>query len=70
MNSAFNQMPLDAQSRRLTQIAIGNQQYAFSRLFYGMSIERAAFSAFMSKTFRALILSKNVIPFLNEVFIQ
>ena len=27
MNGAYNQMPLDDQSRRLTQFVIGNQQY-------------------------------------------
>ena len=26
MNSAYNKMPLDEQSRRLTQFVIGNQQ--------------------------------------------
>ena len=52
MNSAYNQMPLDEQSRRLTQFVIGNQQYEFNRLFYGISIGPAAFSAFMSKIFR------------------
>ena len=59
MNSAYNQMPLDEQSRRLTQFVIGNQQYEFNRLFYGISIGPAAFSAFMSKIFRPLILKKN-----------
>ena len=49
MNSAYNQMPLEEQSRRLTQFVIGNQQYEFNRLFYGISIGPAAFSAFMSK---------------------
>ena len=58
MNSAYNQMPLDEQSRRLTQFVIGNQQYEFNRLFYGISIGPAAFSAFMSKIFRPLILKK------------
>ena len=43
MNSAYNQMPLDDQSRRLTQIFIGNQQYEFNRLFYSISIGPAAF---------------------------
>ena len=52
MNSAYNQMPLDEQSRRLTQFVIGNQQYEFDRLFYGISIGPAAFSAFMSRIFR------------------
>ena len=56
MNSAYNQMPLDKQSRRLTQFVIGNQQYEFNRLFYGISIRPAPFSAFMSKIFRQLIL--------------
>ena len=32
MNSAYNQMPLDEQSRRLTQFVIGNQQYEFNRI--------------------------------------
>ena len=70
MNSAYNQMPLDEQSRRLTQFVIRNQQYEFNRLFYGISIEPAAFSAFMSKIFRPLILKKNAITYLDDVFMQ
>ena len=70
MNSACNQMPLDEQSRRLTQFVIGNQQYEFNRLFYGISIGPAAFSAFMSKIFRRLILNKNAITYLDDVFMQ
>ena len=62
MNSAYNQMPQDEQSRRLTQFVIGNQQYEFNRLFYGISIGPAAFSAFMSKIFRPLILKKTQSP--------
>ena len=48
MNSASNQKPLDEQSQ-LTQFVIGNQQYEFNRIFYGISTGPAAFSAFMSK---------------------
>ena len=70
MNSAYNQMPLDEQSRRLTHFVIGNQQYEFNRLFYGISIGPAAFSAFMSKIFRPLILKKNAITYLDDVFMQ
>ena len=70
MNSAYNQKPLDEQSRRLTQFVIGNQQYEFNRLFYGISIGPAAFSAFMSKIFRPLILKKNAITYLDDVFMQ
>ena len=65
MTSAYNQMPIDEQSRRLTHFVIGNQQYEFNRLFYGISIGPAAFSAFMSKTFGSQIL-KN----LDDVFMQ
>ena len=35
-NSAYNQIPLDEQSRRLTQFGIGNQQYEFNRFFHGI----------------------------------
>ena len=70
MNSAYNQMPLDEKSRRLTQFVIGNQQYEFNRLFYGISIGPAAFSAFMSKSLRPLILKKNAITYLDDVFMR
>ena len=58
------------QSRRLTQFVIGNQQIEFKRLFYGISIGPAAFSAIMSKIFRPLILDKNVITNLDDIFMQ
>ena len=70
MNSAFNQMQLDEQSQRLPQFVIGNQQNEVSRKFDGNFIGRAAFSAFMFKIFRPLILSKNVITYIDDVFIQ
>ena len=70
MNSAYNQMPLDEQSRRLTQFVIENQEYEFNRLFYGICTGPAAFSAFMSKTFRPLLLKKNAIIYLDDVFMQ
>ena len=70
MNSAYNQQPLDEQSRRLSQFVIGNQQYENKRLFYGISIGPAAFSAIMSKIVGPFIFSKNVITYLDDVFIQ
>ena len=63
-------MPLDEQSRRLTQFVIGNQQYEFNRVFYGISIGLASFSAFMSKLFRPLKLKKKSITYLDDVFMQ
>ena len=70
MNSAYTQMPLNEQSRRLTQFVIANQQYEFNRLFFGISIEPAAFSAFMSKNFRPRVLKKPAITYLDDVFMH
>ena len=63
-------MPLDERSRGLTQFIDGNQQYDFNRFFYGSFIGPAAFSAFVSKIFRPLILNKNAITYLDDVFMQ
>ena len=63
-------MPLDEQSRRLTQFVIGNQQYEFNRLLWGLSIRPAVFSSIMSKSLRPLIITKNLITYLNDVFMQ
>ena len=70
MNSAYDQTPQDEQSRRLTQFVIGNQQYEFNRVFYGVFIGPAALSAFMCKIFRPLILNKNANTYLDDVFMQ
>ena len=51
LNGAYNQMPLDEQSRRLKQFVIGNQQYEIDRILYGLSKGPAAFSALVSKNF-------------------
>ena len=63
-------MTLDEQSRRLTKFVIGNQQYEFNRLFDGISIGPAAFSEFMSPIVRPIILKKNAITYLDDIFMQ
>ena len=63
-------MPLDEQSRGLTQFVVGNQQNEFNRFFYRNFIGPAAFSAFSSKFFRPLLLNKNAIKYLDDVFTQ
>ena len=55
---------------RILQFIIGNQQYKFNRLFYGISIGPAAFSAFMKKNIRPLIFSENVITYIDDFFIR
>ena len=66
MNSAYKQMPVNEQSRRLTQFVIGSQPNEF----IGISIRPASFSAFRSKNCIQLILSKNINTYLDNVFIQ
>ena len=63
-------MPLDEQTRRLTQFVIGNQHYEFNGLFYGIPIKTVAFSAFMSKIFRLLIHNKIAFTYFDDLFMQ
>ena len=70
MNSAYNQMPLNKPSQRLTNVVIAGQQYCFKRLFYGISIGPAAFSSFMSSIFKPLIRKNKIITYLDDVFIH
>ena len=48
LHSAFNQITLDEQSIRYTHFTIGDEQYCFKRLFYGISIGPAAFAAILT----------------------
>ena len=68
MKSEHNQMTLDKKSRRLKQLFFDNQQFQTNRLFYIISIGRAIFSAIKTKSFKLLILGKNVIRYLDGVF--
>ena len=70
MNGAYNQMPLEKPSQRLTNFEIAGQQYCYKRLFYGISIGPAAFSSFMSSNFKPLIRKNKIITYLDDVFIQ
>ena len=70
MNSAYNQMPLDKPSQRLTNFVLAGQKYCFTRLFCGISIGPAAFSSFMSSIFKPLVRKIEIITYLGDVFIQ
>ena len=48
LNSAYNQITLDDQSIRYIHFTIGNEQYCFKRLFYGISIRPAAFASILT----------------------
>ena len=70
LNSAYNQIPLDEQSMRYTHFTIGNEQYCFKRLFYGISIGPAAFASILTHFLYPLIRKRTVITYFVDIFIQ
>ena len=70
LNSAYNQIPLDEQSMRYTHFTIGNEQYFFKRLFYGISIEPAAFALILTHFLYPLIRKGTVITYVDDIFTQ
>ena len=67
LNSAYNQIPLDEQSMRYTHFTIGNEQYCFKRLFYGISIGPASI---LTHFLFPLIRKGTVITYVDDIFIQ
>ena len=70
LNSAYNQIPLDEESMRYTHFTIGNEQYCFKRLFYGISIGPAAFASILTHFLYPLIRQGTVITYVDDIFIQ
>ena len=70
LNSAYNQIPLDEQSMIYTQFTIGNEQYCFKRLFYGISIGPAAFASILTHYLYPLIRKGTVISYVDDIFTQ
>ena len=70
LNSAYNQIPLDEESMRYTHFTIGNEQYCFKRLFYGISIGPAAFASILTHFLYPLIRKGTVITYVDDIFIQ
>ena len=70
LNNAYNKIPLDEQSMRYTHFTIGNEQYCFKRLFYGISIGPAAFASILTHFLYPLIRKGKVISYVDDIFIQ
>ena len=70
LNSAYNQIPLDEESMRYTHFTIGNEQYCFKRLFYGISIGPAIFASILTHFLYPLIRKGTVITYVDDIFIQ
>ena len=70
LNSAYKQLPLDEQSIRYTHFTIGNEQYCFKRLFYGISIGPAAFASILTHFLYPLIRKGTLVAYVDDIFIQ
>ena len=70
LNSAYNQNPLTNESKRYTHFTIGNEQFCFKRLFYGISIGPAAFASILTHFLYPLIRKGTVINYVDDIFIQ
>ena len=55
---------------RYTHFTIGNEQYCFKRLFYGISIAPAAFASILTHFLYPLIRKRTVINYVDDIFIQ
>ena len=70
LNSTYNQIPLNNESMRDTHFTIGNEQYCFKRLFFGISIGPAAFASILTHFLYPLIRKGTVITYVDDIFIQ
>ena len=55
---------------RYTNFTIGNEQYCFRRLFYGISIGQAAFASILNPFLYPLIRKGTVIIYVDDIFVQ
>ena len=55
---------------RYTPFTIGDEQYCFKRLFYGISIGPAAFASIITHFLYPLIRKGTVITYVDDIFIQ
>ena len=53
-----------------THFTIGNEQYCFKQLFYGISIGSAAFASILTHFLYPLIRKGTVITYVDDIFIQ
>ena len=55
---------------RYTHFTIGNEQYCYKRLFYGISIGPAPFASILTHFLYPLIRKGTVITYVDDIFIQ
>ena len=68
--SAYNQVPLTEDTKKLTSFIVGGKQYMFERGFYGLCGLPNFFSRIMTIHFAEMIAKKQVITYIDDVILQ
>ena len=68
--SAYNQVPLSKDTRKLTIFVVGGKQYLFERGFYGLCGLPTVFSRIMTILFAEMIVRTQVITYIDVVILQ
>ena len=68
--SAYNQVPLSEDTRKLNSFVVGGKQYMFERGFYGLCGLPNFFSRIMTIHFAEMIAKKQAITYIDDVILQ
>ena len=68
--SAYNQVPLSEDTKKLTRFDVGGKQYMFERGFYGPCGLPHFFSRNMTIRFAEMIAKKQAITYIDDVILQ
>ena len=68
--SAYNQVPLSEDTKKLTSFVVGGKQYMFERGFYSLCGLPNFFSRIMTIHFAEMIAKKQAITYIDDVILQ
>ena len=68
--SAYNQVPLSEDTKKLTTFVVGGKQYMFERRFHGLCGLPKFFSRIMTIHFVEMIAKKQAITYFDDVILQ
>ena len=68
--SAYNQVPLSGDTKKLTSFVVGGKQYKFERGFYGLCGLPNFFLRIMTIHFSEMIAKKQAITYIDDVILQ
>ena len=70
MASAYNQVPVSEDTKRLTNFVVGGKQYKFERGFYGLCGLPNFFSRVMTIPFAGMMDKKQTITYIDDLILQ